>query len=65
MQEQTIDAIGAVVILLVFFVFGLLGAGLGTALRVFGVETRVAFLVSTTVTVALGWLLLDYLDSEL
>lgn len=65
MQDKTIDVIGALVLLLVFFVFGFLGAGLGTALRVLGVQAKVAFLASTTVTVALLWLILDYLDSEL
>jgi cytochrome c biogenesis protein CcdA len=64
MQENTIDVIGAFVLALVFFTFGLLGAGLGTALQVFGVETKFAYLVSTTVTVVLGWLLLDFLASE-
>jgi Flp pilus assembly protein protease CpaA len=66
MRTKTIDMIGVFVLALVFFAFGLLGAALGTALQTLtGVSTAIAFLLSTTVTVALGWLLLDYIGSEL
>ena len=66
MRPETIDMIGVVVLVVVMFVFGVLGAALGTALQILtGTSAQVAFLLSTTVTVALGWLLLDYIDSEL